>query len=306
MDTNTPSPTHVSAEVTKPKSKAIAFLTALIVVMAFILLVLGWFYYAERKEAAETQTLLTAEKDSIALNLEHIMHEYAELETDNEKIQIKLEQEQERAEKLMAELKQVKSVSYAKLKEYQKELGTLRAIMRDMVHEIDSLNTLNQQLIAENIKVRQEFTLSQKTVENLEKQTQEMTQTIAKGSVVTARNIHPIAINKKGKEVTKARTTDKIKTCFTLSENSITKPGLREVYMRVVGPDGFLLAHSDTHLFDFEGEKVVYSASREIDYQNEDVEMCIFYHAEGLDKGIYEISLYMDGHLIGFSRLTLK
>ena len=137
----------------RPKSKAVVFLAALIVVLGFVLLVLGWLYYAERQESSEIQHQLNAEKDSIALNLQEIMYEYQVLETDNTAIQAKLEEEQERATKLYEELRQVRSVSYAKIKEYQRELGTLRSIMRDMVKEIDSLNTLNQQLIAENIKV---------------------------------------------------------------------------------------------------------------------------------------------------------
>ncbi|MDY0198565.1 MAG: hypothetical protein RBR68_12195 [Tenuifilaceae bacterium] len=291
----------------KPKSKAVVFLSALIVVLTFVLLALGWLYYSEHKEAQETQQLLIAEKDSIALNLQGIMLEYDSLETDNEALNTKLEEEQERAGKLLIELKQVKSVSYAKIKEYQKELGTLRSIMRDMVIEIDSLNTLNQQLIAENIKVKQEFTMSQKTVESLEKKTEEMTSTIAKGSVVRARSVNSITINKRGRDVSRARNVAKIKTCFTLTENNIAKPGSREVYVRILGPDGFILAKSNTDLFDFEGEKIVFSASREIDYQNEDVEMCIFYDNNGnLESGKYEVSLFMDGYMIGFGEFMLK
>lgn len=310
MENNTTKPNQEVAKPTtelKPKSKAVVFLSALIVVLAFVLIALGWLYYSEHKEAVETQQLLIAEKDSIALNLQGIMQEYDILETDNETLNAKLEEEQERAGKLLAEIKQVKSVSYAKIKEYQKELGTLRSIMRDMVIEIDSLNTLNQQLIAENIKVKQEFTMSQKTVESLERKTEEMSSTITKGSVVRARNVNPITINKRGREILRARNVEKIKTCFTLSENNIAEPGLREVYIRLLGPDGFILAKSNTDLFDFEGDKIVFSASREIDYQNRDVEMCIFYDNNGkLEPGKYEVSLFMDGYMIGFGEFMLK
>jgi len=310
MENNT---NKTNPEVVKPtsepkaKSKAVAFLSALIVVLAFVLAGLAWLYLAERKEAQETQQLLVAEKDSITLNLQNMVQEYDILETDNEALNAKLQEEQERAEKLLAELKQVKSVSYAKIKEYQKELGTLRAIMRDMVVEIDSLNTLNQQLIAENIKVKQEFTMSQKTVESLEKKTEEMTSTIAKGSIVRARDINPVTINKRGREITRARNVNKIKTCFTLSENNIAEPGLRDVYVRILGPDGFILAKSNADLFEFEGEQIVFSAKREVDYQNEDVEMCIFYDNNGdLESGKYEVSLFMDGYMIGFGEFELR
>jgi hypothetical protein len=291
----------------KPKSKAVVFLAALIVVLGFVLVVLGWLYHTERQEAMEVQQQLNDEKDSITLNLQEIVYEYEVLETDNEGLKAKLEEEHEKATKLYNELRQVKSVSYAKIKEYQRELGTLRAIMRDMVYEIDSLNTLNQQLIAENIKVRQDFNMSQKTVQTLEQRTEELNTTVAKGQVVRARNIVPTTINRRGREVSRARNVEKIKTCFTLSENSIAKGGSREVYIRILGPDGFILAKANTDLFDFEGEKIVFSAKREVDYQNQDIDMCVFYDNNGeLVSGTYTVSLFMDGFMIGYGEFIMK
>lgn len=290
-----------------PKGKAVMFLTALIVVLTIVLAVVGFLFYSQHVESVEIQQQLNAEKDSITLNLQEIMYEYDVLETDNEKLQAKLQEEQERATKLYDELRQVKQVSYSKIKEYQRELGTLRAIMRDMVVEIDSLNTLNQQLIAENIKVRQEYTMSQKTVESLEQQTEELSSAVERGSVVKARNVNVKTINKRSREITRARNVDKIQTCFILSENSIAKPGPRYVHIRILGPDGFILAKSNTDLFDFDGEKIVFSARREVDYQNKDVEMCIYYDNNGeLIAGKYEVLLFMDGQAIGQGEFLLR
>ena len=299
LETNTPAKVG--------KSKAVAFLAALIVILVFMLAGLGWLYYSEKQESEEIQLQLIAEKDSIALNLQDIMYEYDVLETDNEAINLKLEEEQKRAEKLYNELKQVKQVSYAKIKEYQKELGTLRAIMKDMVYEIDSLNTLNQQLIAENIKVRQEFTMSQKTVESLEKRTEELSSTVMKGSVIRVRDIVVVTLNKRSNEVSRARRVEKIRTCFTLSENSIAEPGTRRAYIRILGPDGYILAKSSTDLFEFEGENIVFSASRDIDYQNKDIDLCIFYDNNGeLIAGKYEVTIYLDGYMVGYGEFSLK
>ncbi len=303
--TNTPLDTNTPAK--GGKSKAVAFLAALIVILIFVLAGLAWLYYSEKQESEEIQFQLIAEKDSIALNLQDIMLEYDELETDNEAIRLKLEEEQKRAEKLYSELKQVKQVSYSKIKEYQKELGTLRAIMKDMVHEIDSLNTLNQQLIAENIKVRQEFTMSQKTVENLEKRTEELSSTVTKGSIIRVRDVLAVALNKRSNEVSRARRVEKIRTCFTLSENSIAEPGARTAYIRILGPDGFILAKSSSDLFEFEGENIVFSASREVDYQNQDVDLCIYYDNNGeLIAGKYEVTIYLDGYMVGHGEFSLK
>ncbi len=288
-------------------SKAIAFLSALIVVLAFFLVGVGWMYFSERKNSEKIQIQLNAEKDTIAENLKKVMQEYNELETDNASLNLKLQEEQERAEKLYRELKRVRQVSFAEIKEYQKELGTLRAILRHMVVEIDSLNTLNQKLIAENIKVKQEVITSKKTIEGLEQRTEELSTTVAKGSVIRARNVVTTPLNRRGNDVTRASRVEKIRVCFTLVENSIAIAGNRFAYIRILGPDGFILAKSSSDLFDFEGEKVVFSARREVDYQNQDVDLCIFYDNNGeLVKGKYEVSVYLDGFLVGAGDFMLK
>lgn len=293
-------------ETTK-SSKTVSFLSILIIILLVVIAGLSYVYYQQKKEAEETEIMLLAEKDSLSNNLLNLMNDYKDLETDNDSLNRKLKMEQERAQKLYTELQNLKRVSYAKIKEYQKELGTLRAIMKNMVREIDSLNTLNQQLIAENIKVKEEAATAKKTVKELEQRTEELNTQVAKGSIVKARNVTAVALNRRGNETSRASRTTKIKTCFTLNENAIAKPGLRYVYMRVVSPDDFVLAKSETDIFDFEGEKIVFSANREVDYQNNDVDMCIFFDSSGeLIKGTYKITLYMDGYMIGYTELVLK
>jgi predicted nuclease with TOPRIM domain len=264
-------------------------------------------YYTQKKESEAVQLQLNAEKDTIANNLKTVMLEYKDLETDNAALNSKLQQEQERAEKLYKELKRVKQVSFAEIKEYQKELGTLRSILRHMVVEIDSLNTLNKQLIAENIKVKQEVTMGKRTIQSLEQRTEELSTTVAKGSVIRIRDVSVVPLNKRGNDVTRASRVNKIKVCFTLAENSIAKGGVRDAFIRITGPDGYLLAKSTSDLFDFEGEKIVFSAKREVDYQNQDIELCIFYDNNGeLGKGKYQVTVYLDGFMVGSSEFVLK
>ena len=73
--------------------------------------------------------------------------------------------ERQRADSLMQRLKQERSWSLAKIKQYEKEVGTLRTIMRGYLHQIDSLNTLNKKLIDENVSYRKEITTAQMRAE---------------------------------------------------------------------------------------------------------------------------------------------
>lgn len=289
------------------KSKAVPLLTGVAIMLLIVIAGLFVVLQKQRKESQETQQQLMAEKDTIASNLLTLMGSYKEMETNNEALNKKLEEEQANAKKLYDELQSVKRVSYSKIKEYQKELGTLRSIMKDMLRDIDSLNTMNKALIAENVKVKEEAATAKQTVKNLEEQTEELNTQVAKGSVIKARNVVAMGVNSKGNEVSRAKRVDKIRACLTLTENAIAKAGTRTVYMRIIGPDEFVLAKSEADLFNFEGNKIVFSASRDVDYQNSDVEMCIYYDNKGdLLKGKYMVSIYMDGIIIGNSEFSLK
>ncbi len=288
-------------------SKAVPVLTFVVVLLLIVLAGLTYVYYQQKQNALETETQLLAEKDSISHNLLNLMTDYKELETDNDSLNQKLVREQQNAKKLYDELQSTKRISYAKIKEYQKELGTLRSIMKDMLHDIDSLNAMNKELIAENIKVKEEAATAKQTVKELEQKTEELNTQVAKGSIVKARDVVAMGVSRKGNEMTRARRVEKIRACFTLNENTIAKAGNRLVYMRIVGPDDYVLAKAETDVFDFEGEKIVFSANREVDYQNKDIEMCIYYDSNGeLLKGTYKVTLYMDGYMIGYSEFTLK
>ena len=291
----------------KGKSRVVGFLFFLIALLLIVLGVLGWQYYQQKLDAVEIQTQLIAEKDSITQNLKNLMVEYDDMRTSNVEMNQKLLAEQAKVKEMYREIQTLKTVSYAKIKEYQRELGTLRAILKDLIKDVDSLNTMNQMLVAENIKVREEAFAVKKTVKALEQKTVELSSVVEKGSAIKAREIIGVGVNKRGTEVARARRVEKIQVCFTLTENSIAKPGSRFVYLRLTGPDDFILAIGETDVFDYQGEKIPYSAKREVDYQNKDIEMCIYYDSTGeLQPGRYLISLYMDGAAIGEGEMLLK
>lgn len=288
-------------------SKVVPALAILILLLLGALGVLGWFYYQQQQDSEAIQAQLMADKEEISKQLLSTMDDLKEVETNNVEINRRLTEEQARAQKLYDELQSVKRVSYAKIKEYQKELGTLRSIMKGMLRDIDSLNTMNKELIAENRRVKAEATQAQETVKNLEQRTETLTSQVAKGSVVQARNIVAEGVNEKGKGVARAKRVSKIRVCFTLMENAIAKAGNKTVYMRIIGPDEFVLAQSEADLFDYEGNRMVFSASRDIDYQNADVDMCIYYDCTGqLTSGQYAVALYLEGNLIGTTAFYLK
>lgn len=294
-------------QTAQPSQKSSIGYLVIIAALVVICGLLFWKYSAEKKQSEVIQYQLNEEKDSIESNLNNLYSDYKNLESNNDSINNQLAVERGKIQGLLTQMKQEKAINYQKIKDYQKELGTLRSIMKSYIQQIDSLNTLNQALIAENVKVKEESGMTKMANQELSQKNEELSSKVQKGSIIKARDIAATLINKRGKTVTRARRIDKIKVCFTLVENDIAQAGLRDVYVRITGPDKYVLAKSETDLFDYQGQKIVFSAKREIDYQNKDVDLCIFYDNNGdLVSGSYDVNIFMDGMQIGTTQFMIK
>ena len=118
-------------------------LIGVIAALVVAVVVLGIMYMNQMNQSKSTQAQLTQEKDSIEANLTRMVSEYKNLKTSNDTINTQLLGERAKVEGLLGELRRVKSVNYEQIKQYQSELGTLRAVMRSYITQIDSLNTLS-------------------------------------------------------------------------------------------------------------------------------------------------------------------
>jgi predicted nuclease with TOPRIM domain len=263
-----------------------------------------------RKEKVYVQVELKDtenEKVQIENQLSDMLNQYNTLKTDNTKISSELDQEKQKIKDLLDEVKNIKSANVYQINQYKKELGTLRDIMRSYIVQIDSLNTRNKILTAENRKVKTDFQQVVTEKEELNQKTQELSQKVDIASTLRAVNIASVAVNDKAKEVTKAKRASKIKICFTITQNSIVNAGNRLIYIRIARPNKEILNNPEKELFDYMNDKIMYSAKREIDYENKDVDMCIYWTNDGsLDKGVYNVDIFGDGKLIGSDTFMLK
>lgn len=281
-------------------------LKIIIAVLAVVIVGMVVFLVMTTSKKDKEIAQVTSEKEVIERSLEDLQYVYAALKTDNDSISVQLLEEQEKVEMLLEKVKKTEASNRSQLKKYEDELGTLRAIMRNYVHQIDSLNNLNQQLMAENRQIREESQQTQRRADELAQRTTTLSSQVEKGAVLKARDVYAVGLNANGKENSRSGRVQKIRVCFTLIENSLAEKGPRNVFLRVKGPDGIILATSEDNLFAVGDSQLVYSAVREVDYQGEDIEMCIFCDTPDTQKGTYEVTLYSGGALIGSGDVAFK
>ena len=305
-------PEYENDDPRKGANKSILGYRIVIIILAVILAAITVLYYNIHRQQQADYDLLVIDRDSIQNDLGRLMTDYDlmqdfdDLQLSNDTLSLQMGIERQRADSLMQRLKQERSWSLAKIKQYEKEVGTLRTIMRGYLHQIDSLNTLNKKLIDENVSYRKEITTAQMRAEMAEEKAQELNNKVRQGSVINARGIRMVALNARSKEVSRIKNAERLRVDFTLTANALATPGEKTIYVRITSPDGYVLTTEAMPTFEFEGERLSYSAMREVDYQNQDLDVGIFYNSTGFAAGTYTVQLFCEGRLIGQTQVVMK
>lgn len=273
------------------------------IILGVILVLLVVMYFVQKHNMKEMETVLTEEKDSLANELRRISYAFDTLKTNNDTLKANVARDKEKIVKIL----EINESNVRLIRQYKKEIKTMREIMKSYIVQIDSLNTRNKILVAENSEIRQEIKQVKSSNTELSKAKEELTSKVEVASVVQAKDIVALPLNKKRKETNKISLLDKLRICFTLRENPIAKAGQKMVYLRVLRPDSLVIATSPDNLFEYRKNKIIYSASREVDYLNQDIDMCIFLDNSGdFIVGTYSAELYLEGNIIGKTSFMLS
>ena len=278
----------------------IGVLSAAVAVLAIVLI----YVWSDRNSYINE---LTIDKENLTAEMLQLQQDYAQLSSTNDTLNNEILLEREKVAQLIERVQKTEATNKAMLRKYEKELGTLRSIMRNYIKQIDSLNTLNNTLRAEAAEAKQQARESNSRYENLKSTTEELGKQVELGSIVKGRGLVMTGVTESGKETDRSSRTSKLKACLNLVENSIAKKGPRTVYIRVKGPDGILMTADQQHLFTFEGEQMIYSASREVDYQGAEVEVCIYFDpGQNLTKGVYTVEAYTEEARLAATDMLLR
>ena len=288
------------------KTNALLGLIALLVIISGV----GWYLYFDIKSQKE-QTLVqlnnvSNEKDEVSSQLNELLVQYDDMETNNDSLNAQLSAEKERIKQVLEELKKVKSSNRWQIHKYKKELFTLREIMKSYIYQIDSLNTLNIHLQKENRTITKQSNVIKSKNKQLEEMTETLSSTVEKASILRAINIATEALKTKGKPTRRGKKTDKIKVCFTIAENAVAPKGAQFIYLQITDPSGKILSGAQ-NIIKFGEQEIAYSDKREVDYNNQDLDICIYWKKDcELAKGDYKVALISNGNIIGTDVFYLK
>lgn len=287
------------AKAGKQKTISLA-LMGLALVLAGLL---GYIWYQKQSIVKN----LEAEKQDLTSQMETLQSDYANLSSDYDSINSQLDTSRAEVAQLLERIKKTEATDRAKMRQYEKELGTLRSIMRNYIVQIDSLNTLNHKLTADAAAARKEAAESRRENEELTQKVENLSGQVAAGSVIKARGLILEGYNGSDKKTDRSSRVVRLLASLSLVENDLAPKGPVRVYIRVKDPEGLLITNSNRESFSLKGEVMVASASREVDYEGKEVDLSIYLN--GVDKfmkGIYTVEAYTENSFLGKAELMLR
>ncbi|MGM9764192.1 MAG: coiled-coil domain-containing protein [Candidatus Cryptobacteroides sp.] len=250
---------------------------------------------------------LTLEKEELTAQMIDLQNDYANLSSDYDSINSQLDSSREEVSQLIERIQKTEATNRSKMRQYERELGTLRSIMRNYIVQIDSLNDVNKRLTAEATAARRDAAESRRISEELNRTVEELTGQVASGSVIKARGLRIEAYNRSDKVTDRSSRVVRLLTTLSLLENDLAPKGPVRVYIRVTDPEGALLTNSVQRSFTYDGETMLCSASREVDYEGRELELGIYLNdIPEYVKGVYTVEAYTDQAMLGTTELLLR
>ena len=251
---------------------------------------------------------LNIEKEELTSQMIALQNDYATLSSDYDTINSQLDSSREEVSQLIERIKKTEATNRSKMRQYEKELGTLRSIMRNYIVQIDSLNTLNKKLTADAAAARREAAESRKKSEELSKTVENLSGQVAVGSVVKARGLKLEAYNASDKVTDRSSRVVRLIASLSLVENDLAEKGPVRVYIRVKDPEGILLTNSSQRTFSVDGgDPMISTTSREVDYQGKEIDLGIYVNdIPSFIKGIYTVEAYTEQTKLGEAELMLR
>ena len=282
------------------------------IILIGLLLVAGIAYLSitlsnQKKENKAMQELAELDKKEMENEYQQFANQYSEMKSQisNDSIVAQLTAEQERTQRLLDELRNVKSTDAAEIARLKRELATVRKVLRSYVIEIDSLNKLNQNLTAENTQIKGQYAEATRQIEGLNNEKASLSEKVAIAAQLDATGISLQGKNKHGKTTNKISKCTALQLNFTISKNVTAGNGTKTVYVRITSPTGSLLSGGGT--FQYENKSLASSMQKTIEYGGQETPVTLFWNVnQALIEGTYNVSIFADGNMIGTRSFTFK
>ncbi|NDW19565.1 hypothetical protein D0T53_11675 [Dysgonomonas sp. 216] len=292
----------------KNKNTYTKYLAVAIVLLVLGLCVAGYFIFKKNTEIEELQQSSEISKQQLEDEYESISMQYEgfKFSVKNDSLLRMLDNEQAKVQRLLEELRTVKSTNKAEITRLNNELSSLRKILKSYIIQIDSLNRANERLTQEKAAITKKYQETTQTLSKVTQEKQNLTEKVTLAAKLDAAAVSVSATNSKGKVQKKIKSVEQLIVSFVLTKNITAEPGERTIYVRIMKPDDEVLVKSRANVFQYENREINYSMKRSVEYGGEETPVTLYWAVEEyLMPGTYRADIFADGSLIGSRSFTL-
>lgn len=289
------------------KKKVVIPILVFIVLLLAGVGILTYYLFEQKEQNKEMQALAELDKKEMENEYQRFANQYSEMKTQisNDSIIAQLTKEQERTQQLLNELRQVKSNDAREIARLKRELATVRAVLRSYVLEIDSLNRLNQNLTAENTRIKGEYEAANRQIEGLSTEKHNLSEKVAIAAQLDAININMSLRDKRGRSTSKMKKAKTLQVDFSIAKNVTATNGMRTLYVRIVSPTGTVLGGAGT--FPYENKNLQASMKKTVEYGGAQTNVTAYWNIDqALVAGSYQVSIFAEGNMIGSRSFTFN
>lgn len=290
-------------------------------ILSVCILALGGYMIYENNKSSEAikqqESKVTAvidQKSELQKSFDASLARLDSMTGMNSSLQSKLEEKNTEIAKAKTEIRSILNKSKATAAELataKKLIGDLNNSITSLQADVARLTNENQSLNQDKIALTADKEKLNKDLESVNGIKQDLEKKVDIASTLNASNIviKPINVKNSGKEKvsTTAKRVDKLMISFDV-DNRIVKPGLTDVYVLVIGPDGNpITSGTETFTTREEGDKS-FTAKLPVDLETTKKKNVEFAFAPGKSflKGNYTVMIYQNGFKIGEGVCELK
>jgi len=295
-------------EKKKDSSKIYFFIIAIAALLATNI-----YFYVKFKTNGEKVYALTVEKENLQVQIDRIEAELDKIDVENVQLtpEMTLQKEDSRAEIAILRKKlENQSITAREIDDAQQKINRLKKQVDSYRINVQRLIQENQILSKQNSNLSESVVEKEKQITSLVNSNSELKEKVATASAlkVSSISINGLAVKRNGKESVeeRAKRVDKLKVNFTIADNALAKTGERDIFVRIIDPQGNLVVQGD-NIFFVHGEKLQYTFKHNIMFTNKGEEYIVYWAAEnGFSKGAYTVLLYEDNAIMGRSTIVLR
>lgn len=260
----------------------------------------------KERELSELRQLAELDKKEMENQYAEFASQYGELKkgVKDDSLVNRLNQEQARAEALLKELQNTKASSSAEILRLKRELATVRAVLRDYIRQVDSLQQMNHALIGERDLARADAERVRQENSNIQAENSHLNERVAIAAQLNATGVSVAPLKKNGKNAKKSKDIARFAVSFTITRNVTAAAGNRTIYVRLLKPGQQVVNQLGS--FHYENKTIGYSAAKTIEYTGQEARATVYVPvSEFLGGGTYSAYIFADGQMIGSGSVAL-